>query len=411
MFGTRRLFLSSASALASTGLISLAPAAPRFLVESALLGAERRGENILVVVQLSGGNDGLNTVVPYADEQYRRARHSLAINKQAVLKIDDQCGFHPSLKGFARLWEARELAIVQGVGYPNPNRSHFEAMDIWNSGHSEVAQQRSGWLGRALDLHKTESTSDTIALHLGDEPQPLALTARGVATPSVHSLERFKLDTSGDEMRRSAIQTSTQLPRTNQNELLKFVQTTSTAALAASQRIEAAAKNYQTSVKYPTSALAGKLKNVAQLIEAGLSTRIYYVAIDGWDTHSNQAAAHASLLEQLGDAVAAFTADLTQHGHGQRVVTLMFSEFGRRVQENASRGTDHGAAAPLFVAGAKVQAGLIGKQPSLTDLDDGDVKHHTDFRSVYAGLLEHWLKWPAAPVLGEKFAPLAVTEA
>ncbi len=412
---TRRRFvsaLSAASAAVSSGMLSLAPLAPRFLLESAAQGAERRGDSILVVVQLTGGNDGLNTVIPFADDGYRQHRSSLAIDKKQVLKIDEAHGFHPALRGFAKLLEARQLAIVQGVGYPNPNRSHFESMDIWHTAHTKVDKQPGGWLGRAMDAQQRDlaKQSDTAALHVGDEPQPLALAARAVATPSIRSLERFKLETGGDPARRTMITTATQLPRASQSDLLKFVQTSSTAALAASQRIEAAALDYKTPVKYPATALAGKLKSVAQLIDAGLTTRIYYVALDGFDTHSNQAAAHQGLLEQLGDAVAAFTEDLVHHGHGDRVATLMFSEFGRRVQENASRGTDHGAAAPLFIAGTKLKPGLIGKHPSLSDLDDGDLKHHTDFRAVYAALLENWLGWPAGPVIGEMFNPVDFLE-
>lgn len=410
---TRRSFVSTVSTTAAgvgSGLVSLAPVAPRFLCESVAQGAQRRGDTILVVVQLTGGNDGLNTVIPYADDEYRKHRSSLAVDKKQVLKVDDAVGFHPALRGFAKLLEARQLAVVQGVGYPNPNRSHFESMDIWHTAHTKVDKQQGGWLGRAMDARQRGRVkqTDTAALHLGEEPQPLALAARDVATPSVSSLDGFKLETGNDPARRTMITTATQLPRSSQSDLLKFVQTSSTAALAASQRIEAAARDYKTPVKYPTTALAGKLKSVAQLIDVGLGTRIYYVALDGFDTHSNQAAAHQGLLEQLGDAVAAFTEDLVHHGHGDRVATLMFSEFGRRVKENASRGTDHGAAAPLFVAGTKVKPGLIGKHPSLSDLDNGDLKHHTDFRAVYAALLEHWLGWPAGPVVGEMFEPVEV---
>lgn len=409
----RRTFvsaISAASAAVSSGLVSLSPLAPRFLLESAAQGAEQRGDTILVVVQLTGGNDGLNTVVPFGDDNYRAHRSSLALDKKQVLKIDEQLGFHPALRGFARLLEASQLGIVQGVGYPNPNRSHFESMDIWHTAHSKVDKQQGGWLGRAFDAHQAElkKQSDTVAIHLGDEPQPLALAARSTATPSIRSLERFKLETGSDPTRRSAIATTTQMPRESKSDLLKFVQTSTAAALEASQRIEAAARDYKTPVKYPATTLAGKLKSIAQLIDAGLTTRVYYVAIDGFDTHSNQAAAHQGLLEQLGDAVASFTEDLGHHGHGDRVVTMMFSEFGRRVKENASRGTDHGAAAPLFLAGTKAKPGLIGKHPSLTDLDDGDLKHHTDFRAVYATLLEKWLGWPAGPVIGEMFKPADV---
>jgi uncharacterized protein (DUF1501 family) len=182
------------------------------------------------------------------------------------------------------------------------------------------------------------------------------------------------------------------------------VQTRATSALEVSRRIEAAAQEYKTPVNYPGTDLAQKLKRVAQLIDAGLATRVYYVALDGFDTHSNQGDAHSGLLQQLGGALAAFAEDLQAHMQLDRVLTLVFSEFGRRVEENASRGTDHGAAAPLFLVGSKVQPGLIGKHPRLDDLDDGDLKFHTDFRTVYAAVLEKWLGWPAAPILGEAFA-------
>lgn len=414
MSTTRRSFLTALSATTtavSSGWLSLSPLAPRFLTESIACAADQqRGEQILVVIQLSGGNDGLNTIVPYRDDGYRSQRSTLLLGAEQVLKIDDELGFHPSLKGFAKLWENKQLAIVQGVGYPNPNRSHFESMDIWNTAQAKPDKRQGGWLGRAIDKQPVaREQADSLALHIGEETQPLALAAREINTPSIRTLERFKLDTQGDMALRGKIETVARLPRDSQNDLLKFVQQRATSALAASERLEAAAKDYRTSVTYPTTALATKLKSIAQLISAGLTTRVYYVAIDGWDTHSLQGPAHAALLQQLGDAVAAFTEDLGQQGHGDRVATLMFSEFGRRVAENGSRGTDHGAAAPLFVAGGKVQAGLIGKHPSLSDLDDGDLKHHTDFRAVYAGLLEHWLKWPSAPILGPDITPLAVT--
>ena len=409
---SRRKFLASISAAsaASMGLVSLSPTAPGFLFESAAWGAERRGENVLVVVQLSGGNDGLNTVIPYADPAYQKARPSLGIGDGAVLKIDKELGLHPSLQGFNKLLENRQLAIVQGVGYPNPNRSHFESMDIWHTANNQLPQagktERSvGWLGRAFDERKAlllEAT-DPPGLHLGQESQPLALAARDMPSPSIRSLDQFKLETAGSDQRRSVIQSATAAQRPEASELLKFVQTRTTSALEVSRRIEAAGQEYKSPVAYPGSDLAQKLKRIAQLIDAGLATRVYYVALDGFDTHSDQRDAHAGLLNQLGEALAVFAEDLQGHGHHERVTTLVFSEFGRRVEENASRGTDHGAAAPVFLVGGRVKSGLIGKQPSLGDLTDGDVKHHTDFRSVYAALLENWLNWPAAPILGEGF--------
>jgi uncharacterized protein (DUF1501 family) len=413
---SRRKFLaavSAAAAASTSGLIPFAPRVPGFLLESAAYGAEKSGERILVVVQLSGGNDGLNTVVPYTNELYFKNRPSLALGEGAVLKVEGGIGLHPSLSGFATLLENRQLAILQGIGYPNPNRSHFESMDIWHSARTAADDRKLGWLGRAFDARAAQfaATGDPPAMHLGSEVQPLALTAREVPSPSIRSLEQFKLETGGNEKLRTAIQSAAAAPRAGDNDLLKFVQTRTTSALEVSRRIESSGESYTTPVAYPGTPLAEKLKRIAQLIDAGLATRVYYVALDGFDTHSDQGAAHAGLLQQLGGALAAFTEDLQSHGHADRVLTLVFSEFGRRVDENASRGTDHGAAAPVFVVGNQVKSGLIGKHPSFTDLEDGDIKFHTDFRAVYATLLENWLGWPAAPVLGDGFKPVEILKA
>ena len=412
---SRRKFLASVSAaasVASAGLVSLAPRTPGFLLESAAFGADQPGEQILVVVQLSGGNDGLNTVVPYTDETYRRRRPSLAQGAGQIIKIDGSLGLHPNLKGLASLLESRQLAIVQGVGYPNPNRSHFESMDIWHSANTQPKERKLGWLGRTFDANKPVLglTADPPALHLGEESQPLALASRDVPSPSIRALAQFRLETGRDDRQRSAIQTAVGAPRSTDNELLKFVQTRSTSALEVSRRIDASAQAYRTSVTYPGTPLAEKMKRVAQLIDAGLRTRVYYVTLDGFDTHSDQAAAHASLLEQLGGALAAFAEDLQAHGQLDRVLTLVFSEFGRRVEENASRGTDHGAAAPVFLVGSRVQSGLIGNHPRLDDLADGDLKFQLDFRAVYTTILSKWLGWSAAPILGDGFQPANVLQ-
>ncbi len=407
---SRRKFLAAVSAAASSGLISLSPAAPRFLFEAAAMAAEQPGDKILVVVQLSGGNDGLNTVIPYREEAYRKRRPSLAVGENAVLKVEGGLGLHPSLTGMATLLENRQLAIVQGVGYPNPNRSHFESMDIWHTAHTKPQDRTTGWLGRSFDAHQMAlaTVTDPPALHLGHEDQPLALAARDIPTPSIRSLDQFKLETGGNERLRDSIVTATKTPRASGSDLLKFVQTRATSALEVSKRIEASAKDYKTPVNYPGTDLAQKLKRIAQLIDAGLATRVYYVALDGFDTHSDQGDAHSGLLSQVGGALAAFAEDLQAHMQLDRVLTLVFSEFGRRVEENASRGTDHGAAAPLFLVGNRVKPGLIGTHPRLDDLDDGDVKFHTDFRSVYATILDKWLGWPSAPILGDGFKPAEV---
>jgi uncharacterized protein (DUF1501 family) len=413
---SRRRFLAQiAAASTTTGLVALAPQVPRFLTDSAAFGVEiaGQGEKILVVVQLSGGNDGLNTIIPFKDERYIKARPSLKFDENSVLKIDADTGFHPSLKGFAKLLEAQQLSIVQGVGYPNPNRSHFESMDFWHTARTEVGGDRTaGWIGRGLDARQEDwaRTPDPGALHLGEEVQPLALLARAVPCPSIRSLQQFQLNVGNPKLRQS-IESAASVSRDDASDLLRFVQTRTTSALEVSRRIEAAAKEYKTPVEYPGTPLAGKLKQAAQLIDAGLSTRVYYVALDGFDTHSQQADAHSGLLLQLGDALAAFADDLQTHGHLDRVTTLVFSEFGRRLEENASQGTDHGAAAPVFLVGNQVKPGLVGKHPSTSDLDDGDVKFAIDFRTIYSALLAQWLNWPAAAILGAEYQPAEVLRA
>ncbi|WP_425617255.1 DUF1501 domain-containing protein [Anatilimnocola sp. NA78] len=402
---TRRQFLADAAATTATaGLVSLASSTPLFLLQSAASGAEQKGENILVVVQLTGGNDGLNTVIPYKDERYRRSRPSLAQDASSLIKLKDDLALHASLRGFGKIWEAGQLAIVQGVGYPNPNRSHFESMDIWHTATLKQTDRTSGWLGRTFDQLRVAGTTElsSPAMHLGGDVQPLALASRDVPTPSISSLAQFKLQTGKSETERQAVEAAMTTARSSGNDLLNFVTTRSTAAVKLSNRLQEATKEYSTSVQYPASSLAEKLKQVAQLIDAGLGTRVYYVTLDGFDTHSDQAVAHANLLQQLGDALAAFQEDLKLHGHDGRVASLVFSEFGRRVQENSSRGTDHGAAAPVFLLGTKIKPGLIGKHPDLGDLDDGDLKYHTDFRSVYASLLTNWLHWPVKAAFSDK---------
>ena len=403
MRSNRRDFLKHT--LGSSAIVSLGAGVPGFLRAAAAASTQEK-ETVLVVIQLSGGNDGLNTVVPFADPTYRSSRPKLAISASDVLKVSDSLGFHPSARGLADLLEDGRLAIIQGVGYDRPNRSHFESMDIWHTCQRKNDQRTTGWLGRYLDQAQADKSGVALALHLGHEKQPFALTAEDVRVPSISSLEGFRLNDRGDEQVRSTISKLATSPRHEGDSILSFLQSTTKVALEASQRVEQASRDYQTPVNYPDNELATKLKTVAQLIDSGLGTRVYYVTLDGFDTHSQQPAAHAVLLSQLGAGVSSFMKDVNHHGHGDRVAVLAFSEFGRRVAENASEGTDHGAAAPIFLAGEKVRAGVIGDHPSLTDLEDGDLKFHTDFRRVYATVLESWLGWPSESVLGGRFDPL-----
>jgi uncharacterized protein (DUF1501 family) len=400
---SRRRFLQHA--LGSSALLSVGLHVPAFLARSARAAGTGTGQRVLVVVQLSGGNDGLNTVVPYGDELYAKHREVLRLGADQVLKIQQGLGLHPSMDGLARLLQENRLAIVQGVGYPNPDRSHFRSMDIWHTARPEVVDTRDGWLGRALDTVPAEERRDVAGIHLGPSPLPLALVSQHTSVPSLESLERFRLKTAGGAMATSALAELAQAPRAEQSELLDFIRRSTLNAYASSEQVQEAIGSGTSGAEYPEYALAQRLKTIAQLIDAGLSTRIYYVALDGFDTHANQLEAHAGLLREFSSSVEAFVHDLAARGQLERVLVLAFSEFGRRVAENASAGTDHGTAAPVFLAGGAVRAGLIGEHPSLADLDqEGDVKFHTDFRQVYAELLDRWLGCPSQTVLGREFA-------
>lgn len=407
---TRRRFLQTT--LGSSTLLSLGLSAPQFLARGARAAETAGGEKVLVVVQLSGGNDGLNTVIPFADEAYEKNRIVLRIPKDQVLKIDANAGFHPSLSGFKKLIEAGHLAVVHGVGYPNPDRSHFRSMDIWHTAKPEVEDKTDGWLGRCLDCASRSAGDDVPALHLGPSPSPLALTSVKTPVPSIESLEGFRLRGDGGALPLASLSKLAEAARPDAPELLEFMRHSTLSAYASSEEVLEVLKHEREATGYPAFALAQKLKQIAQLIDAGLKTRIYYVSLDGFDTHARQADGHAALLNELSSGVSAFVEDLARRGQLDRVLVLCFSEFGRRVRENASQGTDHGTAAPVFLAGGRVQPGIIGAQPSLTDLDkEGDLKFHTDFRRLYATLLSQWLSCPIEPVLGKSYEPLAVLKA
>jgi uncharacterized protein (DUF1501 family) len=395
---TRRTFLKSS--IASSSLISLSGWAPGILRSAA--NGSPHGEKVLVVLQLSGGNDGLNTVIPYGDDEYFRNRFTLAIPQSNLLQLDNYHGLHPSLKGFERLWQHRKLSIIQGVGYPEPNRSHFESMDLWHTAHQNTPSVRTGWLGRWSSTLPTETQLE--AIHFGTERQPLALASATRTALSLRSLDTFRNESDGlspELWKRIAT------ARVNEDSgLLGYLQKNAGMAWEASQRLDRIGQLTASGSKYPQTELARKLSMVSTLIEADFPTRVYYVAMDGFDTHANQGESHAGLLKELGDAAEAFLDDLQQQGNGERVLLFVFSEFGRRLRENASRGTDHGAAAPVFVLGNQVRAGLVTRHPSLTDLQGGDLKHRVDYRQVYWTLLHQWLKADAKAILGRDYDPL-----
>ena len=411
----RRDFLRTS--LQASSLVAMgASTVPGFLSKTAARAGEApgRGERVLVVVQLLGGNDGLNTVIPYKDAGYDRARRVLRINPGQQVKVNDELGLHTSLGGFGKILESGRLAILQGIGYPNPDRSHFRSMEIWETARVDHDSDSldTGWLGRAIDQERAGAASESIpALCLTGQGLPLALKSSRKSALAVQGLDQFRLGLSaGDEVRKNEMAAMLGVAKGlgAGSSALDFVRRSTLAAYQSSQSLEQLLDEKGAGVEYPGSGLGQRLSSIARIIRAGFSTPIFYTTLDGFDTHANQLGAHAALLTELGDALAAFENDLREAGQADRVTTLVFSEFGRRVQENASSGTDHGAAAPAFVVGPLSKPGVVGAHPSFDDLDDGDLKHHTDFRRIYASLLQEWLGLDAVSVLGPGFDPLGL---
>jgi uncharacterized protein (DUF1501 family) len=413
---TRRDFLRWG--LGASPLLACGSTVPLFLARSASVLAAGRAnkDNILIVVQLDGGNDGLNTVIPYRDDDYRkhRPRINLAAD-QRLHQIDDRIALHPSLIGFAKLFEGNRLALVQSVGYPNPNRSHFESMAVWHTASLKPDASTPGWLARSLERRPAAAGGDTPGMHISDRALPQALYGGQRYVPTLASLEQFRrrlgvVETASAREQRLALDQIGAQDRGEPGSLLQFIERSTLITYASSARLEEAVKGSTAMTGYPEFyGLAQRLRLIAQLIKAGLTTSIYYTQLDGFDTHANQLNSHGFLLQQLGQSLKAFLDDMQKSGEAERVLVLVFSEFGRRLHENASGGTDHGTAAPVFLLGPVVKAGVHGPYPNLQDLDaGGDPKFAIDFRQVYAAVLDDWLRCPSMPVLGGKFPSLTV---
>jgi uncharacterized protein (DUF1501 family) len=397
----RRDFLKVSS------LVGLGASVPTFLARTALAApdASKPGakDTILVVLQLTGGNDGLNTVIPYKDDLYASYRPTIKIAADQVKKVNNSIGLHPAMGELAGLLDDKALCVVQGVGYPNPSQSHFRSMDIWHAA-STAESLTEGWVGRAL------KSMNSPAFHVAtsNESSPLALNGSPARVPSITSIEDFQLkmaDKAGKAVIEDAAKTG------GKTGLLDFVSKTAANTYESSRKLQEVGKNYQPKVPYPATGLANRLKLCAQLIDAGMGARVFYVSIDGFDTHASQGGAqgaHANLLGEVSGAVAAFYRDMAARGHKDRLLVMTFSEFGRRAKENGSKGTDHGSGAPMFLVGGKVKAGAVGEHPSLKDLEMGNLKFGTDFRQVYAAILDKWLGVPSKDVIAGTFKPVDV---
>jgi uncharacterized protein (DUF1501 family) len=399
---SRRQFLTHT--LKGSSLVALSSLVPQFVSRTAQAAAPGK-DNILVVLEMSGGNDGLNTVIPYADDLYHKARPTLRQTSNEVIRLDAHVGLHSGLQGLKPLWQQGQLAVVQGVGYPNPERSHFEAMDIWQSADPK-GRVTTGWLGRAAAEGKDFSGGVPI-LHLGPNGLPRAVAgASGGGAVTLNSEHTFRLELgggkAGQKNARRRLLEDLAAPAGKGDDLASFVQRRQVQTLTAVEQLRDLLEG-PNAVPRQGTGLSQKLQLIAGLIAKGFGTRIFYLYLDGFDTHYAQSLTHQNLLAEFADSVGGFFQTLKKTGHDRRVRLLTFSEFGRRVHENGSRGTDHGAASCLFLAGPSVQGGVVGKHPSLADLDAGDLKFHTDFRAVYATLLDHWLSCDSKAVLGAKW--------
>ncbi len=408
--GSRRQFLKYGAGsalgigLTATGIplfrdfVSAAPAtAPRLFTMGNTVPADPAART-LVVLQLGGGNDGLNTVIPYKDPLYAQLRPTIGQRASGVLPITDTLAFHPNLGGLHGIWDLGQLAVVEGVEYPTPNFSHFRGTEIWMTADDRNVGSL-GWLGHALD-------------HLSNHPA-LVAASLGVTTPRAlvgmqptnialgNSLSGFAYRPVGqvDPGAVSAVFDYMDSVTPAANRYKKLVTASHTIAQDAMVGVARAASGYTPAAPYPNSQLAAGLQTVAQMIHGNLGARVLYLATGGFDTHSNERGTHDPLMQTLGDALGAFWKDITAHGHADSVALMTFSEFGRRPAENASHGTDHGSAAPLFVMGGAIKGGVHGIAPSLANLDNGNLRVQHDFREVYAALLQDWLGFTATDIL------------
>ena len=430
---TRRAFIQSSAALASAAIT-----VPAFIQSSAYalpkaeLGlssiAGTNEDNILIIIQLSGGNDGLNTVVPYRDDAYHRLRPSIGLNLDNLhilskngSKGSGDLAINGAMTGIRELYDEGQCAIIQGVGYPNPNRSHFTSTDIWHT--ADTTGTGDGWIGRYIDAqccgYGKGANGNPDGSHTLEAPiaigrqAPLALSGRHMMPVSFESPSLFEW--AGGRVSEEIIDnhqsmTNNSQEHSDEHSNNAFLVRTAMDARVSSETIRKAVAA-KPLVDYPNSNLAKQLSMIGSMIRAGMKTRVYYASLGGFDTHANQVGGHTRLLTQFSQAINALQKDLAAQGNADRVTTMCFSEFGRRVSQNASNGTDHGTAAPMFMFGPKVNGGFHSRHPSLTNLDNGDLKYTADFRSVYAEVLDKWMGTKSRDVLGASFKHLRVLDA
>lgn len=369
-------------------------------------GQKLNPDHVLIVCQLTGGNDGLNTLIPYKDPAYYKARPTLGIPESEVLALESNMGLHPKMKGLQDLYKKGQVAVIQGVGYPNSNRSHFKSMDIWQSA-SPDGKLKYGWVGRTFDLAAQSGKLDAIVgLGLSTE-KPLALSAQQSTIPCFASLNDINTlvgDADTEKMLREI-----QGMEGDQGSAILTIQRANEAALDAMATLKSQLGGFTPKQTYGNDRFGQGFKQIGQLVATSPQTRVIYFSAGGFDTHSKQAESHSALMEGFSNGVSAFMAEMEAAGKADKVMILVFSEFGRRTYENGSQGTDHGKAGPMFLIGKKVKGGLYGSNPDFESLSQGDLVHQIDFRQVYATALDDWMDSDSKAILGgtfEKVVPI-----
>ncbi len=399
---TRREFLT-----AGLGLVGVGAALPNFLIKTAMAGPQAQpDQTVFVMLQLGGGNDGMSSLVPHGHKEYHEYRRATRISETETIKINEELGLHPNLKGWKQMLDNGAFVAIPGVGYPNPNFSHFTSTDIWFFGDLRGRRLNSGWLGRACDIGFRGNPDPKLSIAVGTDSTPLAMISQNFPGICFTQAAGFGYRGAMNNPQQANAYRKVNQARQAIGEL-EWVTTTAVAGNSAADQIRPLAANYKSRVEYPNTPLGRNMRAIASLIAGGLSTRIYWTSQGGFDTHGNQRTGHDNLMTTLNDAVTAFFQDLKAQNQDRRVLLCTMSEFGRTSKENGSQGTDHAAAASLFMFGPGLKAGIHGKHPSLKETElipaGNSLKHTTDFRSVYATILEKWLRISSEAVLGEKF--------
>ena len=363
-------------------------------------------ERSLVVIELAGGNDALNTIIPYNNGLYYDFRPSIAIPQGDVLGIDDELGFNPNMVPFKHLWDKGILAVINGIGYPNPNRSHFRSKDVWHTAEPEKIGME-GWLGATIRDLDPQGDNVLTGVNFG-RGLPRALVCKGVPVASVGNLETYGLllDVHDEKIRRSALDAFSRIygPGPGKDAVAQVLSQAGTDALKGADILRTATQMYSSNVEYADNPIAQSLKGVAQVMCAGLGTRIYYTQHGSFDTHAAELLVHAKLWQDVSTAINDFTEDLKEHGLEDDTLILVWSEFGRRIRDNGA-GCDHGSGGVAFVIGDPVNGGLYGEYPSLREEDhlDGDLHFNNDFRSTYSTILDKWLGLDPDPIVNGQF--------